>query len=76
MSEFKKYCCIRLLDAEKDGFLAEVSSGFYLPNKNPDEHCLDGNPMLSFCPFCGAEIITTKNGICWDWYVVPKKEKQ
>jgi len=39
------YCCITMLDNVEKGNIAEVVSGFYLPNRDTSDHCLDGTSL-------------------------------
>lgn len=68
-SPTNQYCCIEMLDNVEKENIAEVVSGFYLPNKDTTDHCLDGNPKVNFCPFCGAEFETVKTTSSWDWRI-------
>jgi len=63
---YSEYCCIDLLRAKESGFVDEVVSGIFFPNNN-DSDCKSGIPRIKFCPFCGAEIITTKTDNGWNW---------
>lgn len=68
-SPTSQYCCIKMLANVETGTIIEVSSGFYLPSLDGDNHCMDGNPSAKFCPFCGAEFETLTHDGRWDWRV-------
>jgi len=65
------YCCIELLRAVRGGYLNEVVSGIFFPNKD-GLSCKDGVPRLDFCPFCQAKIryerVEMKSGFGWRWW--------
>jgi len=65
---YPDYCCLDLVRAKESGFVDEVVSGIFFPNK--EGYCKDGVPRIEFCPFCGAEIKTEYRDSMWLWKAI------
>jgi hypothetical protein len=54
----EQFCCIGLVKASVDGFVATASGGVWL-GQSSDTGCCSHLPQISFCPFCGSKIVVT-----------------
>ena len=63
-----KICCLNMLNAIEDGWIDEVVSGFFFPNKD-ETSCKSGIPRIIFCPFCGRKFKIIQLDSGWDWGV-------
>jgi len=62
-----EYCCIDLFRAVESQTLTVVVSGIWF---------LGVKVKLNFCPFCGAEIITTREDSTWEWRTEKRKDSK
>jgi hypothetical protein len=73
--ELEQFCCIGLVKASVDRFIATASGGVWL-GRSSDTGCCSHLPQINFCPFCGSKIVVTppnpeagRQG--WSWHTEP-----
>jgi len=69
--ELEQFCCIGLVKASVDGFVATASGGVWL-GRSSDTGCCSDLPKINFCPFCGSKIVVVNHNPGWSWHTVSR----